>query len=70
MNSKFLMNLSISASLSRWLVDNLDLDKARKQKLALTGKFIWGIVNNIPLLHNAVLRYLYISYYHFYFYYF
>ncbi|KAK6620687.1 hypothetical protein RUM43_010982 [Polyplax serrata] len=48
-------------SLSRWLVDNLDLDKARKQKLALTGKFIWGIVNNIPLLHNAVLRYLYIT---------
>ena len=49
------------ATLSRWLLDQFKLSESTKHKLATTGKLFWAVVNNIPMLHDTALRYVFMS---------
>lgn len=49
------------ATYSQWLADKFSLDINTKQKLILSGKFLWNLINGIPSLHNLALRHFFLS---------
>ncbi|KAL0276475.1 UNVERIFIED_CONTAM: hypothetical protein PYX00_004040 [Menopon gallinae] len=49
------------ATFLRWVSDQFQISHVAKQKIALSGKLLWAIINNIPLLHDTALRYVFLS---------
>lgn len=52
-----------TATVSTWFSSILKISPKTKQKLALTGKLFWAVINNIPALHDCALRYVYLCEY-------